>query len=170
MATKTIKLQGTAAWAKVFPENRDKRGFEDAYVPFDGAYTIELTMDKANFEKLAETGAAKASKMKQKEVEKLGETILKFVRKHADRFEWSSGAPDVYRPDGEKWDFERDGVIPNGSKVTVEVDVYTTSKATGTRLVSVFVTEKADMEEGATPKVVPTTPTKPTMEDVGVLF
>ena len=85
MSTKTIKLNGVASWSKVFFENRDKRGFEDAYVPFDGAYTIELTMDKANFDKLAETGAAKASKMRQKEVEKLGETSLKFVRKHADR-------------------------------------------------------------------------------------
>lgn len=165
MATKTIKLEGTASWAKVFEQNRDKRGFEDAYVPFDGAYTIELTMDKDNFNKLAETGAAKASKMKQKEVEKLGETNLKFIRKHADRFEWSSGAPEVYTPKGLKWDFETDGVIPNGSKVTVTVDVYTTSKATGTRLVAVHVNEVANMDAVPTP-----TPTKPTTEEVGVLF
>lgn len=166
MATKTIALTGTASWAKVFEQNRDKRGFEDAYVPFDGAYTIDLTMDKYNFDKLADTGAAKASKMKQKEVEKLGETNLKFVRKHADRFEWSSGAPEVKRPDGKIWDFETDGVIPNGSEVTVYVDVYTTSKATGTRLVSVQVNKIASMDSEA----VPTPTTAKASEEAGVLF
>jgi hypothetical protein len=46
-----------------------------------------------------------------------------------------------------------DGVIPNGSKGRVKVDTYTTSKATGTRLVAVYITEVADMEEKPEPVV-----------------
>lgn len=165
MGTTVMAIQGKASWAKVFEENRDKRGFEDAFVPFDGAYTIDVTMNKAAFDALAATGAAKASKMKQKEVDKFGEVTLKFTRKHKDRFEWSSGAPSVIKPDGKPWNFAIDGVIPNGSTVEVHIDVYTTSKATGTRLGTVKVIELADMEE----KPVPT-PTEVTPEEEGVLF
>jgi hypothetical protein len=167
MGTTQMTIVGKASWAKVFEENRDKRGFEDAFVPFDGAYTIDVTMNKAEFDRLAATGAAKASKIKQKEVDKFGETNLKFTRKHQDRFEWSSGAPSVVKPDGTPWIFGRDGVIPNGSTVAVNIDVYTTSKATGTRLVNVHVIEVADMEEKSAP-----TPTKgsPAPEEEGVLF
>lgn len=147
MGTTQITLEGAAMWSKVFEENRDLRGFEDAFVPFDGAYTIDVVMNKEEFDRLAATGAAKASKIKQKEVDKFGEVTLKFTRKHKDRFEWSSGAPLVCKPDGTAWSYMNDGVIPNGSKVTVTVDVYTTSKATGTRLARVNVTEVADMEE-----------------------
>lgn len=167
MGTTQMTIVGKASWAKVFEENRDKRGFEDAFVPFDGAYTIDVTMNKSEFDRLAATGAAKASKIKQKEVDKFGETNLKFTRKHKDRFEWSSGAPSVVKPDGTPWILGRDGVIPNGSTVAVNIDVYTTSKATGTRLVDVHVLEVADMEEKPEP-----TPTKGSVasEEEGVLF
>jgi hypothetical protein len=167
MGTTQMIIEGKASWAKVFEQNRDKRGFEDAFVPFDGAYTIDVTMDKPEFDRLAATGAAKASKIKQKEVDRFGETTLKFTRKHKDRFEWSSGAPVVRKADGTPWVFERDGVIPNGSKVVVTVDVYTTSKATGTRLVDVNVLEVADMGEKSEPA-----PTKDSTapEEEGVLF
>lgn len=147
MGTTQMVISGKASWSKVFEENRDKRGFEDAFVPFDGAYTIDVTMDKGMFDALATTGAAKASKIKQKEVDKFGEVTLKFTRKHKDRFDWSSGAPLVYKPDGTAWSYLTDGVIPNGSEVEVLIDVYTTSKATGTRLAKVFVKTVADMEE-----------------------
>lgn len=147
MGTKQVVLQGEASWAKVFEQNRDMKGFENAFVPFDGAYTIDIKLDKFNFDTLAATGAAKASKIKQKEADKFGEATLKFTRKHKDRFDWSSGAPVVLKEDGSPWNYVLDGVIPNGSKVTIGVDVYTTSKATGTRLAYVHVTERADMEE-----------------------
>jgi len=160
MATKTIMIEGTVAWAKVFESNRDKRGFEDAYVECDGAYTIDLTIDKANFDILAATGAAKASKIKAKEVEKFGETTVNFIRKNKDRFEWASGAPSVFKPDNTPWEIEVDGVIPNGSKGRVKVDTYTTSKATGTRLVAVYITEVADMEEKPEPVVGDKEPTE----------
>ena len=48
MATRKVKLTGTAEWAKVFEQNRDLKGFEGAYEAHDGACTIDLLMDEAN--------------------------------------------------------------------------------------------------------------------------
>ena len=45
MATRKVKLTGTAEWAKVFAQNRDLKGFEGAYEDHDGACTIDLLMD-----------------------------------------------------------------------------------------------------------------------------
>lgn len=147
MATTKITLEGKASWAKVFEENRDMVGFEGAYKPYEGAYTIQLELDEDNFNKLMATGAAKASKMKQKEVQKLGSTEIRLARKHKDRFDWASGAPKVMKADGSEWSFSDDGLIGNGSIVSVEVAVYTTSKATGTRLESVKVLDLVEYDE-----------------------
>ena len=166
MGTKQVKIQGMAKWAKVFEQNRDKRGYEDAYVECDGAYTIELTMDKDNFMVLADLNAAKASKIKQKEVEKFGEVALKFVRKHKDRFEWSSGAPIVTKADNSLWDVDKDGLIGNDSIVELTVDVYDTSKATGTRLVAVKVLNNVGFEKDATKTPPPSAPKTPTSDEV----
>lgn len=147
MGTTRVKLQGKANWAKVFEENRDMVGYEDAYRSCEGAYTIQVELDRENFEKLASTGAAKASKAKAREVEKLGTVEIKFQRKHKDRFEWASGAPKVMKADGTEWSFADDGLIGNGSMVEVDVSVYTTSKATGTRLESVTVLDLVEYDE-----------------------
>lgn len=147
MATNRIKLQGKAKWARVFENNRDMEGFEGNYRPYNGAYTIQLEMDKENFDKLEATGAAKASKARRKEVDRLGSVEIKFERKHNDRFEWASGAPKVYKKDGSEWSFSDDGLIGNDSDVELEISVYTTSKATGTRLESVLVLNPVEYNE-----------------------
>mgnify|MGYP003123169825 CR=1 FL=1 len=36
MATRKLKLTGIAEWAKVFTQNRDMLGFEEAYVAWQG--------------------------------------------------------------------------------------------------------------------------------------
>lgn len=165
MATKQVKIKGKVRWAKVFEENRDKRGFEDAYLPYDGAYTVDVELDKDNFMILADLGSAKASKLKQKEVDKFGVVTLKFVRKHKDRFDWASGAPMVRKPDGTPWSYAADGVVPNDSEAVITVDVYTTSKATGTRLVAVDVETVADYsEEKPATSATYTTVSKPSEE------
>jgi len=43
MATRKVKLTGTAEWAKVFPQNRDLLGFDGAYQDCDGACTIDVS-------------------------------------------------------------------------------------------------------------------------------
>ena len=147
MATNRIKLQGKAKWARVFENNRDMEGFEGNYRPYNGAYTIQLEMDKENFDKLEATGAAKASKARRKEVDRLGSVEIKFERKHNDRFEWASGAPKVMKADGSEWSFADDGLIGNDSDVEVEISVYTTTKATGSRLESVTVINPVEYDE-----------------------
>lgn len=147
MGTTRITLRGKAKWAKVFESNRDMNGFEGAYKPYDGAYSIQLEMDKENYDKLEASGAAKANKIKRKEVDKLGTTEIKFIRKHKDKFEWASGAPKVMKADGSEWSFADDGLIGNDSDVELEISVYTTSKATGSRLESVTVLNPVEYNE-----------------------
>ena len=147
MGTTRLILRGKAKWAKVFESNRDMNGFEGAYRPYDGAYSIQLEMDKENYDKLEASGAAKANKIRRKEVDKLGTTEIRFIRKHKDRFEWASGAPKVMKADGSEWSFADDGLIGNDSDVEVEISVYTTTKATGSRLESVTVINPVEYDE-----------------------
>lgn len=142
MGTRNIKLQGKATWAKVFEDNRDMKGFEGAYEDHDGGYTINVELEAEEFEKLKDAGSMKKGSMGEDGI------IVKFLRKHKDRFDWASGAPKVVKKDGSSWDFESDGAINNGSIVEVEVSVYDTSRSSikGTRLEKVKVLEAAALE------------------------
>lgn len=142
MATRNIKLTGVATWAKVFEDNRDMKGFEGAYEDHDGGYTINVELEAEEFEKLKDAGSMKKGTIGDNGM------IVKFLRKHKDRFEWASGAPTVVKADGSKWDFETDGQINNGSEVEVEVSVYDTSRSSikGTRLEKVKVLKQATLE------------------------
>ena len=141
MATKKYVVSGEAYWAKCFLENRDMKGFEGAYELTDGAYTIEVKLDKANKAKLKESGSSIKGRFDDD-----GNFFAKFKRPHNHRFEWAGGPPQVIGPDENERTFS-DGIIPNGSKVDVEFSVYTTSKANGTRLEAVYITELAELEE-----------------------
>ena len=142
MATKKIKLTGTASWAKVFEDNRDLSGFEGAAEEYGGQYSIDVELDYENMEKLVASGS-----MKKGRVTDGGQTV-KFTRKHEDAFDWASGAPDVEDAEGNTWTLDETGVIPNGSTVEVFLSVYTTSRKAivGTRLDKVKVLEAAEME------------------------
>lgn len=136
MATRKVKLTGTAEWAKVFEQNRDLKGYEGAYEAHDGACTIDLLMDEAN------VAALKASRS-IKNPKDMGNGIYKakFVRKFNTGRDWDSGAPIVTNADGDDWSFDTDGPIGNGSTVEVMLSVYDTSykNRPGTRLDSVRV-------------------------------
>ena len=62
MATRRVKLTGTAEWAKVFTQNRDMLGFEEAYVSCDGACTIDIILDEANMSLLKASKSMKRGK------------------------------------------------------------------------------------------------------------
>lgn len=141
-----VKLYGEIQWAKVFHSNRDMEGYEGAYEECEGAYTVNLLMDEENFQKLQATGCPKAGK-------KVGDKYdVKFIRKHADPrlSQWPDlgGPPGVYDENGNEWDFDTDGVIPNGSIGTVLVNVYPARKTKGTRLLKLQVLEKGEMQDG----------------------
>lgn len=111
-----VKNVGVIEWAKVFEDNRDMKGYNDAYVPFDGAYTMNLVMDKAELGKLTAAGSQK--KPMQKRLMD-GEIVIKFERKHkvtntkGEVIPKACGAPLVTDADGVPFE----GRIGNGSKV-----------------------------------------------------
>ena len=139
MATRKVILTGIAEWAKVFEDNRDLKGFEGAYEEFDGACTIDMILDKENMDRLS---ASRSMKKGSADAEGRG-TRVRFVRKFNTGRDWDSGSPVVLKSDGTKWDMDVDGLIGNGSTVTVTLSVYDTSRKSivGTRLDRVKVLE-----------------------------
>lgn len=142
MATTKIAVKGVATWAKVFEDNRDMEGFQGAYKEFNGGYTINVELEAEEFDKLSRSGSMKKGKVGENGM------IVKFDRKHLAKFEGLGGPPKVLKPSGLDWNFEDDGIIPNGSEVIVYLSVFSTSYGTkGTRLDMVKVTEVAEMPE-----------------------
>lgn len=160
MATRDVVIRGKAFWPRVFEQNRDMKGYNDAAVPFDGFYKLDVMLDKDNKAIYKASGTAGKGKFDDD-----GNFLVTLKRKHKDRFEWASGAPKVTKVDGSVWDYEKDGIIPNGSQVEVKFTVYTTTLSPGTRLESVKVLEVAEMEKKEeAPPTPPTTKAKVDME------
>ena len=132
MATRKIVLTGIAEWAKVFEHNRDMRGFEGAYEVHDGACTIDMILDEENMAILA---ASKSMQKGSPDSEGRG-TRVRFIRKFDTGRDWDSGVPKVVKDDNSAWNVENDGLIGNGSEVSVSLSVYDTSRKSivGTRL------------------------------------
>lgn len=163
MATRDIVIRGKAFWPRVFEQNRDMKGYNDAAVPFDGFYKLDVMLDKDNKAIYKASGTAGKGKFDDD-----GNFLVTLKRKHKDRFEWASGAPKVTKADGSVWDYEKDGVIPNGSEVEVKFTVYTTTLSPGTRLESVKVLEVAEMEKKE--EAPPTPPTTKAKVDMDIPF
>lgn len=134
MATKKITLEGIAHWARLSEDNRDLHGWQGAYEDMDGMYTIEVELDEDNEAKLLAAGSAKRKNKNGR---------YKFTRPHKHRFDWACGEPKVTL-NGRPWSFEDDGPIWNGSKISIDLDVYETSGMNGTRMTAVEVLELAD--------------------------
>jgi hypothetical protein len=135
MATKKYTFTGEVKWAKVFEGNRDLHGFEGGYEEHEGMYKIDLKLDKDQRAVLKSSGSAKKVK-----IDDDNNAWVTFTRKHKDRFDWASGAPQVINEDG----YPREDIIPNGSICEIVFSVYTTSKQSGTRLESVKVLKEAE--------------------------
>lgn len=154
MGTRKVKLTGLGYWAKVFEDNRDKTGFEDALVEIGGQTTIDMDLDA---EQMAKLQKSKSMKRGSPSPDNDGMTRVRFTRKWTEQY--GGGEPDVVKADGTKWDYDEDGAIGNGSKVEVTLSVYDTSRKSivGTRLEKVKVVEHkpynpdADDEEEEAP-------------------
>lgn len=138
MATRKVKLTGPAYWAKVFEDNRDLTGFEDALKDVGGQTCIDLDLDAGNLAKLRKS---KSMKRGTESPDNDGLTRVRFSRKWQDTY--AGGAPKVVKADGTVWDYDEDGPIGNGSTVEVVLSVYDTSRKAivGTRLEKVKVLE-----------------------------
>jgi hypothetical protein len=138
MGTRKVKLTGYGYWAKVFEDNRDKTGFENALVEIGGQTTIDMDLDAENMDKLKKS---KSMKRGSPSNDNDGMTRVRFTRKWTE--EYGGGEPTVVKADGTKWDYDEDGPIGNGSTVEVVLSVYDTSRKAivGTRLDKVKVLE-----------------------------
>lgn len=147
MGTRKLTFKAEAQWVKVFPDNRDMFGYEDAYREFDGCYTIQVKLDEDQMAELKASG----SMLQGKDDPDSSCRLITFKRKHKDRFDWASGAPKVTNQFGADWDFEHDGPVGNGSTVEVVVTVYDTSRPRikGTRLEEVKVLDLVPVPEVA---------------------
>ena len=143
MATRKVKLEGIAEWAKVFEENREMTGYKPtpeavgAYEDCNGACKIDIIMNDVNYKKLQ---ASKSMKKGTDDALDRGRKVT-FVRKFETGRDWDSGVPIVLKEDNTRWDYESDGPIGNGSIVEVTLAVYDIKKYgnTGTRLERVKV-------------------------------
>jgi hypothetical protein len=170
MGTRKVKLTGYAYWAKVFEDNRDKTGFENALVEIGGQTTIDMDLDNESMEKLKKS---KSMKRGSPSNDNDGMTRVRFTRKWTE--EYGGGEPTVVKADGTKWDYDEDGPIGNGSTVEVVLSVYDTSRKAivGTRLDKVKVLEhKAynpdgddEVEEEVKPAAKAKAPAKMELED-----
>lgn len=158
MATRKIKLTGLGYWAKVFEDNRDLTGFEDALKDIGGQTTIDMDLDADNMDILRKS---KSMKKGTSSPDNPGMTRVKFTRKWTETY--GGGAPVVLKADGSVWDYDMDGPIGNGSTVEVLLVVYDTSRKNivGTRLEKVKVLEHIpyvpDSDDDDTPDPAPAT-------------
>lgn len=156
MATKytEVTTTGPIEWAKIFENNRDMTGYEGAYVPFEGAYTLQQILSKDEYTKLQAAGTQK--KPNQKRLMD-GELMIKFERKHkvtrkdGTELPQAGGAPKVTDADGSPWTEDK-GLIGNGSTAEV-TNLITTFKGgdgkmySRTTMTGVKITEHKPVEE-----------------------
>lgn len=123
MATKYYYLKGKAKWVKA-------RKPDEKY----GNYTMNLYLDKESEKAFEESGLQIEPK---KDEDGIFYTFRrpheKLIKKEAVVF----GAPKVFNADNTEFD----GLVGNGSRVTVKVSVYDTIKGKGHRWESIRVEE-----------------------------
>jgi hypothetical protein len=121
MAFKSVTTTGPIEWARIFEDNRDLKGYQDAYVECDGAYTLSQILSKEEFQKLQQAGTQK--KPVQKRLMD-GELVIKYERKHKVVTKdgtvvlKAGGPPKVLDAEGKAWTADH-GDIGNGSVAEV---------------------------------------------------
>ena len=136
MATRLVKLRGIAYYPKVFENNRDLKGYQDALVDVGGQTTIDIDLDDRHMELLKRSGTMSRGNTSP---ENPGLTRVKFKRKWQEQY--GGGEPKVVHADDTPWNVTTDRFIGNGSEVEVTISVYDTKRKgiVGTRLDKVKV-------------------------------
>jgi len=140
MPSTQIDIKGTLDWAKVFESNRDHNEWNEDK---DGEYKVTVTTDKKTADALKKAGC-------QKKIEEVdGGHRITVVRPHVGSQDWMGGAPVVADKSGKEWNLEDNGLIGNGSKGIVKVEIYPTKVGSGTRLVGLQVLDHVVYETEA---------------------
>ena len=98
-------VKGTALYPKLFEFNRDRH--EGFYGDCDGAYTVDLLMDKENLDTFTKSGSRVKPRITDDGLS------IKFKRKHLHDIPALGGAPKVVDADENPWDETK--LIGNGS-------------------------------------------------------
>ena len=143
MPSTQIDIKGTIEWAKVFESNRDQAEWN---ADTNGEYKVTVTTDKKTADALKKAGC-------QKKIEEVdGGFRVTVSRPHTGAEDWMGGEPVVADISGKAWNLEDKGLIGNGSKGIVKVEVYRTKKGlVGTRLMGLQVLDHVVYN----PEVVP---------------
>lgn len=140
MGTRKVVIKGKGYWMKVFEQNRDLTGFNDALKEVGGQTVMDIDLEPSEVEKLKKAKFMSAGKPSP---EDSSLTRMRLKRKWTENY--AGGAPEVLKADGTPWDYEQDGPIGNGSTVGVIVEVYDTKASRqgiyGSRLSAVKVLE-----------------------------
>ncbi len=134
MSTSTIYVTGIAKWARVFGHQMDTK--------FGEKFHITVYPDEAGVITLKQSGSRASAKTDE------DGTFYKFSRDNKKEFKGQLevlGPPKVLDPNNETFTQP----IGNGSKVTVKLSVYDSSKGKGTRLEAVRVDEHVPYEENS---------------------
>jgi hypothetical protein len=158
LKAKTIVMDGYIKWARLRTSEMDTK-----FVP-DGQYNAEFyPEDQENLDKIMSEAKARGKKIALKDPydgEGFGiGKYFKIYRNHVNRsVEEFGGPPVVVKMDGDtvndRWDFEMDGLIGNGSKVRIKVVMYGDGNMAGHRLEKLGVLDlvsyvpDADMASG----------------------
>lgn len=158
LKAKTIVMDGYIKWARLRTSEMDTK-----FVP-DGQYNAEFyPEDQENLDKIMSEAKARGKKIALKDPydgEGFGTgKYFKIYRNHVNRsVEEFGGPPVVVKMDGDtvndRWDFEMDGLIGNGSKVRIKVVMYGDGNMAGHRLEKLGVLDlvsyvpDADMASG----------------------
>lgn len=135
MSTKYYKWNGTFKWARVYPDDIDTDFIEE------GEYHVNFYPDDESWDSIEESGL----KLKKREDDD-GSYITLRRRQEGER----NGEIIVYGPPKVYLHAEPDftGKIGNGSKGTVNVQVYDGRKGKGHRLNAINVTELVEYTPG----------------------
>lgn len=125
MGTRKVVIAGTGYWMKLFEQNRDLTGFNDALKDIGGQCVMDIDLSKEEFAKLKKANFMSSGKPSP---DNPGCTRVKLKRKWTE--DYGGGAPLVLKSDNSVWNYEVDGPIGNGSTVAAVVYVYDT-KAKG---------------------------------------
>lgn len=156
--SKYLTLEGTAFWAKVFPENKDMGG--EGTEPWQielrengGQYALNLELDEDSLVELTKSGSQAVSWPKTIVDDEGAEHVTyRLKRAHEKRnregnlIEFASGPPIVVDKDKNMWDVESMGLIGNGSKIKARICVYKSGSRTGTRLEAIQVLDLVPYE------------------------
>lgn len=144
-----LLLSGTVKWAKVRQPENDPDNYDF------GKYTVDLYPDDKSWKKFKD-----AKLIIKPKSDKEGAEFLKLSRKDEEKTQdgdvEKKGPPRVYLKDAQSGEYQAwdEGLIGNGSEVTVTLEVYRTRYGNAHRLIRVFVdklVEYVPMKEADAP-------------------